>query len=1179
MKKRIFVYLLVFFLLITSNIVLYEKSDDVSAGPADDFGYYKVVSISNANNSYVIYVNLTKTSGGDINCSGHCQNDFDDVRFYDIDNTTKLDYYIEDYSSGSYALIFIELPSDIETDQKIILYYGDTEATGVSDGDATFTYFEDFDSDPGIDDTGRVGYWRSYWMGNFSLSDGFHVGYELYYDASSTGSYGSCGFFRLSNITSCDTDGDISDNGAKFMVDNYDTDHSPCPGIKVYHSLEDTGNGWTGLSQGVWCHMDSKYLPDSNHSLYRNYSLIDWADDPDNDTDFKYFTVAGKDYGSPSTWTWDSDNEIGKWYDRRSDSSTYLKLWLDDIYVRGYISTEPSISGVGAEKETGDTESPEMEDMTVTINSGCYGPNILVDEEEVEDCSANIFLLAKLNVTDNVEVDTVAFNITFPGGTIQNDSLVHSSGNLYKHDFPFSFVVPDELGTYTYFFWCNDTSDNSNVTEKMNFTLVDTTFPWIQNVVDTPHWNYTDRYINITCDVTDNSTSGVDSVMINITYPNATESNISMVDGPGDTYYLNLNYSDEGLHEYFIWANDTLDNRGSSVPDPLYNFTMYSFQDTVYVDDDYTASTPGWNTTHYDNIPDAMTILNPGGIMNVYNGTYDSGWTLNKSITIRGNGTETNFTYIHFNYVKDTTSVIMENITISGGYGIEFWNTTNSEVKNCYINSGYKKLSFRDSDNNTIHDNTILGGGSFHFRVNGSSCNNTFYNNTGSDSVTCNSVTRDTANNNTYYLNQFIQFWLSGDAKDNVYYFNKCGSGSIGLWGNSGGNNTLYNDTLNMGNWYNDYPGVDLNYDGIGDTPYGEDLYPLMYNVTYLPPNFPPIIGNPIPINGATGISVSTEYLYIVIKDPNGDTFNYTIEDTEGNSATIHDQNNGTQLSAYLLTFGNMPYNTTVTWWVNVTDDTSEDHAFNKTYTFTTELNEPPVITDASPVNGATHIDINLDTVNVLINDSEGDTFDWSIEVNTSDSDTGDDENNGTKNCTLTIPLAYDTIYTFWVNLSDYTGNTTAQNESYSFTTRGPNHPPNISLPSPCDNGKNNISLDLGNVSVYICDPEGDTFNWSIEASTGDIASGFDEGNGTKYCSLTTPLNDTEQYTWWVNITGATFDASTFSLDNQTYNFTAGIITHSEQLLGRLGDLMGMGILMFVIFFVIFLIFMLLQRR
>jgi hypothetical protein len=69
---------------------------------------------------------------------------------------------------------------------------------------------------------------------------------------------------------------------------------------------------------------------------------------------------------------------------------------------------------------------------------------------------------------------------------------------------------------------------------------------------------------NISCMVTDNV--NVDEVRVNITYPDMHSENITMTNS-GDTYYFNTTLSDFGTYSYFIWANDTSDNKDISTID------------------------------------------------------------------------------------------------------------------------------------------------------------------------------------------------------------------------------------------------------------------------------------------------------------------------------------------------------------------------------------------------------------------------------------------------------------------------------------------------------------------------------------------------------------------------------------------------------------------------------------
>lgn len=92
----------------------------------------------------------------------------------------------------------------------------------------------------------------------------------------------------------------------------------------------------------------------------------------------------------------------------------------------------------------------------------------------------------------------------------------------------------------------------------------------------------------------------------------------------------------------------------------------------------------------------------------------------------------------------------------------------------------------------------------------------------------------------------------------------------------------------------------------------------------------------------------------------------------------------------------------------------------------------PPTLSNETPSNGATAIRVNLPRIGVTINDTDGDSFNWTIGGDniTVNSSTGDTD--GIKYADIIGPLEYYTDYTWWVNASDDDGYI---NESYTFRT------------------------------------------------------------------------------------------------------------------------------------------------
>jgi YD repeat-containing protein len=114
--------------------------------------YRKPVTLSRASGgvtNYQMQLLVGETSGAsgeDVDCNGHVQADFDDLRFTTSDGTTLLDYWIESITGttpNQLATVWIKFNS-IGTDATTFyMYYGKTDATAVSSITATFLAGDD----------------------------------------------------------------------------------------------------------------------------------------------------------------------------------------------------------------------------------------------------------------------------------------------------------------------------------------------------------------------------------------------------------------------------------------------------------------------------------------------------------------------------------------------------------------------------------------------------------------------------------------------------------------------------------------------------------------------------------------------------------------------------------------------------------------------------------------------------------------------------------------------------------------------------------------------------------------------------------------------------------------------------------------------------------------------------
>ena len=77
----------------------------------------------------------------------HMQTDFDDVRFTDDGGINELDYWIESYVVSGYAIFWVNVTDDLDSNQDIYMYYGNSEVSTTSNGTATFLFYEDWSTE------------------------------------------------------------------------------------------------------------------------------------------------------------------------------------------------------------------------------------------------------------------------------------------------------------------------------------------------------------------------------------------------------------------------------------------------------------------------------------------------------------------------------------------------------------------------------------------------------------------------------------------------------------------------------------------------------------------------------------------------------------------------------------------------------------------------------------------------------------------------------------------------------------------------------------------------------------------------------------------------------------------------------------------------------------------------
>lgn len=213
-----------------------------------------------------------------------------------------------------------------------------------------------------------------------------------------------------------------------------------------------------------------------------------------------------------------------------------------------------------------------------------------------------------------------------------------------------------------------------------------------------------------------------------------------------------------------------------------------------------------------------------------------------------------------------------------------------------------------------------------------------------------------------------------------------------------------------------------------------------------------PVFSNPNPANGTTGVSISLSIWNITIEDPEGDTFNWSIDTSPD---VGNDSGTGSSNGSKNTTLSSLQYSTTYTVYVNATDIGSGEWT-NETLWFETEADviftpyatlsfggkvevqsEYPQISDEYPANNS--IDKELQpTFSVTVEDIQGifnitwlhnKTGAWVVFGYNSSCIDGIYTQNGT------WANETETEYNWSVHVNDTEGHWT--NETYNFTTAG----------------------------------------------------------------------------------------------------------------------------------------------
>lgn len=176
--------------------------------------------------------------------------------------------------------------------------------------------------------------------------------------------------------------------------------------------------------------------------------------------------------------------------------------------------------------------------------------------------------------------------------------------------------------------------------------------------------------------------------------------------------------------------------------------------------------------------------------------------------------------------------------------------------------------------------------------------------------------------------------------------------------------------------------------------------------------------------------------------------------------------------------------------------------------------NTAPSFSNPYPTNGSINQPLSL-TWNITIEDPDADLFNWTIECSNSDSNSSNNDINGSKKLDIS-GLSYSTEYTVWVNATDGYDWT---REWFTFTTTDePNNPPN--QPTNESPANNSLRADTHlTMSINISDADNDLMDVSFYWGNGNLM-GNNTGvpSGSEASMVVSNLRYSTDYYWYVVI-------------------------------------------------------------
>ncbi|MFW9910520.1 MAG: DUF2341 domain-containing protein, partial [Candidatus Thorarchaeota archaeon] len=296
---------------------------------------YVISSTPGAGVNYQIEIKVHFADGMDSDNSVYlgskCQADFDDIRFTGNDGVTLLDYWRENYVDWDFATFWVEIRDDLTSDVAIFMYYGNSICASLSNGTATFIFFDDYENN------------------NLDRWDGTTgAGYSCATDQVANGLYA----LKFSGSPGADIFKNLTDNGAAlshdFMVHSWVRDDNQVRGGHV-PLVKSSSQMWVYACRGYG----------SQFSYFQGGAdYVHWPTNYSGASDAWFEINVGFSMSTDKMRAWKNGSYMGELnliaangvsvpddlfqlgFGQQSDYVT----WWDDTYVRKWTPNEPTVT-------------------------------------------------------------------------------------------------------------------------------------------------------------------------------------------------------------------------------------------------------------------------------------------------------------------------------------------------------------------------------------------------------------------------------------------------------------------------------------------------------------------------------------------------------------------------------------------------------------------------------------------------------------------------------------------------------------------------------------------------------------------------------------------------------------------------------------------------------------------